>query len=148
MMLTNDTARLVDIADRTDPEQSLVGSTRYLKLLDEQISEEVKMPDRQWFILAGYNVGFGHLEDARILTRRLGGNPNIWQDVREHLPLLAQTKYHTTLKHGYARGREPVVYVDNIRNFYELLVWHTSFRTASAENADKPDSLHAREKSL
>ena len=148
MMLTNDTASLVDIADRTDPEQSVVGSARYLRFLDGQIPEEVRMPDRQWFILAGYNVGFGHLEDARILTKRLGGNPNIWRDVREHLPLLAQSKYHSTLKHGYARGREPVAYVDNIRNFYELLVWHTSFRTASAENAEKPDARQAREKSL
>ena len=148
MMLTNATAELVDIDDRTDPEQSLVGSVRYLKLLNRQIPEEIEMPDRQWFILAGYNVGFGHLEDARILTRQQGGNPNVWYEVRERLPLLAQSKYHATLKHGYARGREPVTYVDNIRNYYELLVWHTSFRRVSAHSTAETEPGQAAEASL
>lgn len=133
MMLTNDTAELVSIEDRTDPEQSVIGSVRYLKIIDRMIPDSIEMPDRQWFILASYNVGFGHLQDARILTKRQGGDPDNWFDVRERLPLLAICKYHKTLKHGYARGREPVTYVENIRNFYELLVWQTSFRTAALE---------------
>jgi membrane-bound lytic murein transglycosylase F len=148
MMLTNATAELVDIADRTDPEQSLVGSVRYLKLLNRQIPEEIEKPDRQWFILAGYNVGFGHIEDARILTKQQGGNPNVWYEVRERLPLLAQSKYHTTLKHGYARGREPVTYVDNIRNYYELLVWHTDFRRVAANSAHVTDCEQTEERCL
>jgi membrane-bound lytic murein transglycosylase F len=148
MMLTNATAELVDIADRTDPEQSVVGSVRYLKLLDEQIPKEIEKPDRQWFILAGYNVGFGHIEDARILTEQQGGNPNVWYEVRERLPLLAQSKYHTRLKHGYARGREPVTYVDNIRNYYELLVWHTNFRKVVADSSQQTDSQQDERSSL
>ena len=148
MMLTNATAELVDIDDRTDPEQSLVGSVRYLKLLDDQIPGEIEKPDRQWFILAGYNVGFGHIEDARILTGQQGGNPNVWYEVRERLPLLAQSKYHARLKHGYARGREPVTYVDNIRNYYELLVWHTSFRSVAANSSQQADSQTNEERPL
>ncbi|MEJ2316143.1 MAG: membrane-bound lytic murein transglycosylase MltF [Gammaproteobacteria bacterium] len=148
MMLTNATAELVDITDRTDPEQSLVGSVRYLKLLNEQIPDEIEKPDRQWFILAGYNVGFGHIEDARILTKQQGGNPNVWYEVRERLPLLAQSKYHTSLKHGYARGREPVTYVDNIRNYYELLVWHTSFRRVAVNSSQETDCPPTEERCL
>ena len=148
MMLTNTTAELVDITDRTDPEQSVIGSVRYLKLLDELIPKEIEKPDRQWFILAGYNVGSGHIEDARILTEEQGGNPNVWYEVRERLPLLAQSKYHKRLKHGYARGHEPVTYVDNIRNYYELLVWHTSFRRVAANNPQQAEPQQAEERSL
>ena len=148
MMLTNATAEQVKIEDRTDPEQSVIGSARYLKILNGMLPRQIEMPDRQWFILAGYNVGFGHLEDARILTERQGGDPDNWFDVRERLPLLAQTRYHTTLKHGYARGREPVTYVDNIRNFYELLVWHTSFNTVTAERSKHPPITEAQDKHL
>ena len=148
MMLTNATAELVDITDRTDPEQSVIGSVRYLKLLDELIPKEIEKPDRQWFILAGYNVGSGHIEDARILTEEQGGNPNVWYEVRERLPLLSQSKYHTRLKHGYARGHEPVTYVDNIRNYYELLVWHTSFRRVAANNPQQAEPQQAEERSL
>jgi membrane-bound lytic murein transglycosylase F len=78
--------------------------------------------------LAGYNVGFGHLEDARILTQRSGGDPDKWADIKQYLPLLSQKKYYSTLKHGYARGREPVTYVDNIRSYYDLLVWDNGQR--------------------
>lgn len=150
MMLTNAAAEHVKIEDRTDPEQSVIGSARYLKLLDKMIPDDIEMPDRQWFILAGYNVGFGHLEDARILTQRQGSDPDNWFEVRERLPLLAQSKYHSTLKHGYARGREPVVYVDNIRNFYELLVWHTSFKTATVDDTgqEKPVAQELDEQKL
>jgi membrane-bound lytic murein transglycosylase F len=148
MMLTNATAELVDIGDRTDPEQSLVGSVRYLNWLNEQIPQEIDKPDRQWFVLAGYNVGLGHIQDARILTEQQGGNPNVWHEVRKRLPLLAQSKYHSTLKHGYARGHEPVTYVDNIRNYYELLVWHTSFRRVAANSSQETDCQQAEEASL
>ncbi|MEN8133705.1 MAG: lytic transglycosylase F, partial [Pseudomonadota bacterium] len=54
---------------------------------------------------------------------RLGGNPDKWSDVKQHLPKLSLEKWYKTLKRGYARGKEPVDYVDNIRAYYELLVW-------------------------
>jgi membrane-bound lytic murein transglycosylase F len=121
---------------------------RYLNWLNEQLPQEIDKPDRQWFILAGYNVGLGHIQDARILTEQQGGNPNVWHEVRKRLPLLAQSKYHSTLKHGYARGHEPVTYVDNIRNYYELLVWHTSFRRVAANSSQETDCQQAEEASL
>ena len=73
--------------------------------------------------LAAYNVGFGHLEDARVLTQTRGGNPDQWSDVRNNLPLLTQKEWYKTTKFGYARGHEPVLYVRNIRNYYDLLIW-------------------------
>lgn len=126
MMLTKATARQLKIEDRTDPEQSIMGGARYVRVVEKKIPKRVQEPDRLWLSLAGYNVGFGHLEDARILTQRNGGDPDKWADIKQHLPLLAQKKHYKTVKHGYARGREPVTYVDNIRSYYDLLTWHNN----------------------
>jgi membrane-bound lytic murein transglycosylase F len=81
-------------------------------------------------------VGFGHLEDARIITQTLGKNPDSWADVRERLPLLARERWYTRAKRGYARGWEPVQFVDRIQRFLTLLEWQPGEATpvTPAEN--------------
>ncbi len=128
MMLTQSTARQLGIKNRVDPESSISGGARYLLRVRGKIPDRIDEPDRTWMALAGYNVGFGHLEDARVLTERAGKDPDRWSDVREHLPLLSQRKYYSTVRRGYARGWEPVLYVDNIRSYYDLLQWYFSER--------------------
>jgi len=126
MMLTQATAKQMGIEDRNDPKQSIVGGAKYLRVVEKKIPERIQEPDRLWLTLAGYNIGFGHLEDARVLTQRDGANPDLWLEVKQRLPLLAQEKFYKTVRYGAARGREPVNYVDNIRNYYDLLVWYTT----------------------
>ncbi len=126
MMLTKATAKQMKVKDRNDPAQSILGGARYLRVVENKIPERIPEPHRLWFTLAGYNVGFGHLEDARVLTERDGADPDLWLDVKQRLPLLAKKAYYRTVRHGFARGREPVNYVDNIRNYYDLLVWFTT----------------------
>jgi len=123
MMLTRDTAARVGVEDRTDPTQSIHGGARYLREVVEKIPERIPYPDRLWFALAAYNIGFGHLEDARILTEAQGGDPDRWADVRERLPLLSRKKWYQQTRHGYARGHEPVRFVRNIRRYYHVIVW-------------------------
>lgn len=123
MMLTKATARDMKIKDRTDPAQSIDGGARYFKSIFKRLPDNIQGADRTWFSLAAYNVGFAHVEDARVLTQRLNGNPNKWEDVARRLPLLSKKKYYRTLRHGYARGREPVKYVQNIRQYYDILSW-------------------------
>ena len=121
MMLTMNTAREMKVEDRLDAAQSLRGGAAYLLKLKARLPERIKDPDRTLFALAAYNVGFGHLEDARVLTVRNGKNPDSWEDVRRHLPLLSKKKFYSTVKHGYARGGEPVLYVDNIQYYKTYL---------------------------
>ena len=83
MMLTEETARALKVPDRLDPRGSIFGGARYFKWLRNQIPNRILEPDRTWFTLAAYNVGVGHLEDARILTQMHGKNPDAWSDVRE-----------------------------------------------------------------
>ncbi len=125
MMLTQATAKQLGIKDRTDPAQSISGGALYFKQRLKKIPARIQDPDRTWFALASYNVGFGHLEDARIITQRLFSNPDKWLDVKASLPLLSKEKWHKQTKHGYARGNEPVHYVENIRSYYGLLIWLT-----------------------
>lgn len=123
MMLTRRTAKEMKIQNRLDPLQSIKGGSEYFRKLVDRIPETVSGPDRLWFALAAYNVGYGHLQDARGLTQQHGGNPNIWGDVMQYLPLLTQRQYYKHTKHGFARGQEAVSYVQNIRNFYGILAW-------------------------
>ena len=125
MMLTRNTMRFLGLDDRTDPEQSVLGGARYIRMLKDRLPERITDPDRTWLALAAYNVGYGHLEDARVLTQKRGGDPDKWMDVKEALPLLAQKKWYTQTRYGYARGHEPVRYVENIRSYYDILVWET-----------------------
>jgi len=139
MMLTRQTAKDLDVKNREDPEQSIMGGTRYFLEMKKRLPESITEPDRTWMALAAYNIGLGHLQDARKLTAARDGNPDSWSDVRETLPLLSKRKWYSKTKHGYARGREPVQYVRNIRNYYEMLIWlsnHKSPDTMEAENQD------------
>jgi len=127
MMLTLDTAKEMGVSNRLDGTQSIEGGAAYLVKLRTRLPARITEPDRTFLALAAYNVGFGHLEDARILTQRGGKSPDLWEDVREYLPLLSKKKFYSTLKYGYARGAEPVRYVDNIqyyKNYLELTSLH------------------------
>lgn len=123
MMLTLGTAKDMKVKSRLDPEQSISGGSRYYSSLLRRIPARIQSPDRLWMALAAYNVGLGHLHDARKITERQGYNPDLWVDVKKHLPLLRQKKFYKTTRYGYARGDEAVNYVDNIRRYYDTLVW-------------------------
>jgi membrane-bound lytic murein transglycosylase F len=123
MMLTADTAQEMGVTDRTDPRQNIFAGARYFAEVREKIPARIPEPDRTWLAVASYNVGFGHLEDARVLAQSRGKNPDLWTDVREHLPLLAQERWYVKAKRGYARGWEPVQFVDRVQRFLTLLEW-------------------------
>ena len=122
MMLTQSTAREMGVKNRNDAFQSIQGGTKYFFALKKRIPREIQEPDKTWFALAAYNVGLGHVRDARKLTEQLGGNRNRWVDVKKHLPKLTQPRWYKQTRHGYARGHEPVQFVKNVRRFYDILV--------------------------
>ena len=123
MMLTSTTADALGVDDRTDAQESILAGARYFQYVLAKIPAHIPEPDRTWFAIAAYDIGYGHLEDARVLTQMRGKNPDSWQDVRQQLPLLASEQWTERLKHGTARGREPVQYVDRIQRYLKLLEW-------------------------
>jgi len=121
MMLTKNTAKLLKVKNRLDPKQSIVGGTRHIKQMIKFVPKEVVGENRLKFALAAYNIGLGHIRDAQSLAIEIGLNPNIWSDLKVVLPLLSQKKYYRDLKFGYARGDEPVKYVESIYNYRRIL---------------------------
>ena len=121
MMLTKPTAKQMGVKSRLDAEESIRGGARYLHRMLARLPHSIVEHERFWFALAAYNLGFGHLMDARKLASLQGKNPNSWTDVKQLLPLLEKRKYYKKTRHGFARGREAVHYVDNIRRYYETL---------------------------
>ena len=122
MMLTQNTAKSLGVTNRLDPEQSIAGGTLYLRQIKNRLPNDIPEQDRLWFALAAYNIGMGHIYDARRLAKRLDKNPNLWIEMREVLPLLSQKQYYSTLRYGYARGTEPVRYVERIHNYHDILL--------------------------
>ena len=121
MMLTKDTASYIGVKNRLDPNESVYGGVKYLENIFKRLPSSIVGSDRIWMTLAAYNVGLGHLEDARVLTEKFGHNPNYWSDVKKHLPLLSIKKYYKKTKYGYARGNEPVRYVERIQAYLKIM---------------------------
>ena len=122
MMLTEATAERMNVTNRLDARESIMAGARYLQLLKEQLPLRIDEPERTWLALAAYNQGMGHLEDARILSQRYGLNPDQWVDVQKSMVKLRNPNIAKTLKHGYARGGEAVVFVETVRLYYAMLL--------------------------
>jgi membrane-bound lytic murein transglycosylase F len=149
MMLTQRTARAMGVSDREDPAQSIYGGAKYFRRMLDRLPKSISNEsERINMALAAYNQGLGHLEDARVLTQRMGGNPNKWSHVAKYMPLLAKQQYYSKARHGYVRGWEPVKFVENIRNYHKILSWHQkqeAFRLATANTGNLRADLGAEE---
>jgi membrane-bound lytic murein transglycosylase F len=121
MMLTRNTAESLGVMDRLDPAAAIDGGARYLADRHRRLPDTIPEPDRTFLALASYNIGRGHLLDARQLARELGKNPDSWDDMKEVLPLKADKRYYPSTRYGYARGYEPVHYVQRIRNYRDVI---------------------------
>jgi membrane-bound lytic murein transglycosylase F len=140
MMLTSDTADSLGVEDRSDAHESILAGARYFQAVRDKIPAHIPEPDRTWLAIAAYNVGYGHVEDARRLAQMRGKNPDSWQDVREQLPLLADETWQDRLKHGFARGAEPAQFVDRIQRFLKLLEWQPSTASKVQPASDNPEA--------
>jgi len=122
MMLTAETADRMKIGNRLNARQSILGGARYLAMLKDALPARIPEPDRTWLALAAYNQGQGHLEDARRIAQARGGSPDSWADVKAALPYLSRGDFAKVMKYGYARGAEALLFAENIRNYYDILI--------------------------
>jgi membrane-bound lytic murein transglycosylase F len=122
MMLTRATAKHLKVKNRLSVTGSINGGAKYFDMMRKKFPKEVTGKNLWAFSLAAYNIGLGHVYDAQKLAKKLNKNPNSWKDLKTVLPLLSQKKYYRNLKYGYARGNEPVRYVDAIQQYYNIIV--------------------------
>jgi membrane-bound lytic murein transglycosylase F len=121
MMLMPITAKKMGVNNVFSPDENIMGGARYLSYMRERIPKRIIDPDRTWLAIAAYNVGIGHLEDARIITQTRKKNPDLWRDVRANLPRLIDPRWHSLVKHGYANGLETVQFVERVSQFSAIL---------------------------
>ncbi len=120
MQLTERAAQEMGVEDLVDPEQSVRGGVKYLHTLYERF-DHVEGLDRMFFALASYNIGYGHVMDALEIARQRGLDTSRWSSLKQTLPLLRYRKHYEKARYGYARGTEPVRYVDRILTYYDIL---------------------------
>jgi peptidoglycan lytic transglycosylase F len=138
MQLTLRTAQSLGVSDVFDPVQNIRAGVRYLKHLYDRF-DEARSPDRMSIALAAYNIGQGHIHDAKQLAVKKGLDPNRWAALYQTLPLLRYRKYYKKAKYGYARGTEPITYVRQIAIYYDILRYQSMAEKRAA-------AIAAREK--
>lgn len=123
MQLLPETGKAHGAENLTDPEENIRAGVDYIRWLDKYWSKTITdNNERIKFILASYNIGFGHVEDARRLANKYGHNPNIWENnVDQYLLKKSKPKFYNddVVKNGYCNGKETYVYVKNIMRRYE-----------------------------
>lgn len=121
MQLTEETAEHLGVEDRTNPEQSIWGGIKYLRMLIDRQPKGLAFKEKLSLALATYNVGPAHMIDAQTLAKDMGKNPYSWQDIKSVLPLLGDKEYADRLKYGPARGTEPVEFVRRVFAYLDLI---------------------------
>ncbi len=123
MQLLPTTTAQKDSVNLSDPEENIRAGVKYLSWLDEYWQKVINdKEERTKFVLASYNIGFGHIEDARLLAKKYGANPNVWDDnVERYLLNKSKPKYYNdeVVKNGYCNGRETVNYVKDVIQRYQ-----------------------------
>jgi membrane-bound lytic murein transglycosylase F len=124
MMLTEETSDMMKVSDRLDPKQSIPAGAKFFLWIKDHFPERIQEPDRTFMALASYNIGIGHIEDARVLAQRLKLDPDRWADVKKAMMLLTEPKYYASAKHGYCGCAQPLIYTESIRSYYKILERH------------------------
>jgi len=120
MQILPGTARSLGVNDIHNPAENINAGVRYLKMLYDQYNS-IKGADRMLIALAAYNVGLGHVEDARRLAVKKNLDPDSWESLKKTLPLLSYSKYYKKSKYGYCRGTEPIHYTKRIMTYYKII---------------------------
>jgi len=121
MMLMSLTATKMGVKNVFSPDENIMAGSRYLLHMKERIPKRIRDPDRTLLAMAAYNIGIGHLEDARIITQMRKKNPDVWADVRANLPRLSDPVWYKRVKRGYANGRETAQFVERVSQFAAIL---------------------------
>ena len=118
MQLMPETAEAYNVDSSSSDIENIIAGVKFLKFLDNWLIKEIpNKKERQKFVVASYNVGLGHILDARRLAEKYGKNKNIWDNnVDCFLRDKSKPKYYndTCVRYGYCRGYEPYNYVKDI----------------------------------
>lgn len=121
MQVTTAAAEEMGIDNRHKPSQSIKAGIKYLDKMVKKFDCLEDDYERILFALASYNIGYGHVMDAMQIAVDMGLDETKWQSLKTTLPLLSKPTYYNQTKYGYARGWEPLKYVERILTYYDIL---------------------------
>lgn len=122
MQLMPGTAKMYGVDTSSTPTENIKAGAKFIKLLNKQFKDKISDSiERTKFVLASYNVGIGHVYDARRLAKKYHKNPDIWTgNVDSFLLNKSKPKYYhdSVVYYGYCRGEEPYNFVNEILDRY------------------------------
>lgn len=121
MQMIPATARRYGITVRSSAEDQIEAGVKYIRAIYRSLPEEIAAEEQVYFVLAAYNIGLGHILDARRLAAKYGADPNRWYDnVETYLKLKSRPEYYrdTASRNGYANGPQAVDFVRKIDERY------------------------------
>lgn len=121
MMLTKDTAKMLNV-NRLKPDESIFGGAQYFDGLLKRYSEYSDTTKTN-LALASYNAGPNHINDILSLAEKNGDDIEDWNTLKTYLYKLNQKKYYKKMKYGYARGWEAVQYIENVKQYYDIITF-------------------------
>ena len=123
MQVMPSTGEQLGFIDLHEPAVGIHAGVKYMYQLINRFDHKLPMEERLRFALASYNVGYGHVLDARRLAREMRWDSNRWfGNVEKAMRLLSQPEYYERARYGFCRGGQPVHYVENIQRFYDAYV--------------------------
>ena len=142
MQVMPGTGALFGIYNLEDPDASIKAGTSYLAWIRKNHFQEITdEAEKIKFIMASYNAGPGHVEDARLLARKFGKNPNVWDEETAPFIVKLQNPFYYNnfgVKNGYCRGQEPFDYVRKILERYEQYKRFIPDAPSSQASANRP----------
>jgi membrane-bound lytic murein transglycosylase F len=126
MQLMPNTAKRFGVTDSSAPSKNIEAGIKFISWLDKQLKSTVKdSVERRKFVLASYNIGLGHIQDAQKLAEKNGANPALWEDnVEKYLKLKENPNYYldSIVSYGYCRGSNACKYVKEVLDRYQEYV--------------------------
>ena len=128
MQLTTQTARALGVEDRLNMDESIDAAAIYVKQLRNRLPKAIKEPERTWFAIGAYNVGYGHIMAAYRKAREQGLDRTKWQTISTLLP--------TLYGQHFPQGVQAQKYVERIQIFTDVLRFYDVHLRKSGEDEE------------
>jgi|TARA_B110001450_G_scaffold249918_1_gene267877 membrane-bound lytic murein transglycosylase F len=124
MMVTLETAAMVGVEKRLNPEQNIKGGARYLAILKSKNVLGKTTADQLSITLASYNLGPTNIIN---IAKTIDKNPNeiTWFDIENKLKNITGEDVNLIDVNGYSRGQQAIDYVHRVKSYYELMAAHS-----------------------
>ena len=124
MMVTLETAALVGVEKRLNPEQNIKGGAKYFAMLKEKNIVGETEADQLSTVLASYNLGPTNIN--KIASQINSDVQTVsWTEIREKLKVIKGSELNLVDRESYSRGQQAIDYVDRVKSYYQLLSAHS-----------------------